>query len=58
MRTVPAMVSEREKRRFRDEAERRAVERMIEEKLKAGNFSLREIRTSAMALPLSGGRGP
>ncbi len=58
MRSLPATVSEREERRLRLEEERRLVERMVEEKLKAGNFSPREILTSAMALPLSGGRGP
>jgi hypothetical protein len=58
MRSLPAPVSEREKRRLRREKERRAVERMVEEKLKAGSFSLGEILTSALALPLSGGRGP
>ena len=31
---------------------------MVEEKLKAGCISLREILTSAMALPLPGGRDP
>jgi hypothetical protein len=55
---LPATVSEGEKSRLRREEERRAVERMVEDKLKAGSFSLREILTSAMALPLSGGRGP
>jgi hypothetical protein len=58
--SLPTTVSEQEKRRLRpeEEEERRAVERMVEEKLRAGNFSLREILTSAMALPPSGGRGP
>jgi hypothetical protein len=57
---LPATVSEQEKWRLRreEEEERRAVERMVEEKLKAGNFSLREILTSAMALPPSCGRDP
>jgi len=55
---LAAAVSKREKRRLRREKERRAVERMVEEKLKAGNFSLSEILTSALVLPLSGGRGP
>jgi hypothetical protein len=60
MRSLSATVSKPERRRLRPEEERRAVERMVEEKLKAGRFSLslREILTSAMALPLSGGRGP
>jgi len=58
MRSSLATVSKREHRRSRLENERRAVERMVEEKLKAGTFSLREILTSAMALPRSGGRGP
>jgi len=53
-----ATVSNQEKRRLRREKERLAVERMVEEKLKAGNFSLSEILTSALVLPLSGGRGP
>ena len=34
------------------------MERMVEDKLKAGNFSLGEILTSALALPPSGGRDP
>jgi len=55
---LPATVSKPEQRRLGPEEERRAVERMVEEKLKAGRFSLREILTSAMALPLSGGGGP
>jgi hypothetical protein len=58
MRSSPATVSKPEQRRLRPEEERRAVERMVEEKLKAGDFSLREILMSALALPLSGGRGP
>jgi hypothetical protein len=60
MRSLPATDSEPERRRLRpeEEEERRAVESMVEEKLKAGTFSLREILTSAMALPRSGGRGP
>jgi hypothetical protein len=60
MGNLAATVSKPEQRRLRreEEDERRAVERMVEEKLKAGNFSLREILTSAMALPRSGGRGP
>jgi hypothetical protein len=56
--SLPATVSQREERQLRCDEERRAVERMVEEKLKAGNFSLREILTTALALPLSGGRGP
>jgi hypothetical protein len=57
---VPMAVSEQKKRRLRraEEEDRRAVERMVEEKLKAGTCSLREILTSAMTLPLAGGRGP
>jgi hypothetical protein len=53
-------VSEQEKERIRraEEEDERAVLRMVEEKLKAGNFSLREILISAMTLPHSGGRGP
>jgi hypothetical protein len=54
---LPTTVSKPEQTRLQLEEERRAVERMVEEKLKAGNFSLREILTSAMALPPSGGRG-
>jgi hypothetical protein len=53
----PATVSKREKRRLREE-ERRAVERMVEDKLSAGSFAPGEILMSALALPLSGGRGP
>jgi len=53
----PATVSKREKRRLREE-ERRAVERMVEDKLSAGDFAPGEILMSALALPLSRGRGP
>jgi len=56
--SLPATASKREQRRLRREKERLAVERIVEEKLKAGNFSLSEILTSALVLPLSGGRGP
>jgi len=55
--SAQAAVSKREERRLL-ERERRALERMVEEKLKAGNFSLREILTSALTLQPSGGRGP
>jgi len=54
---LQATVSKREKRRRR-EKDRRAVERMVEEKLKAGCCSLEEIVMSALALPLSGDSGP
>ncbi len=57
-RSLPATVSKREKRRLRREKERRPVERMVADKLNAGSFSLGEILTSALALPLSCGRGP
>ena len=53
---LPATVSNRQKRRLRCEKERRAVERMVEEKLNAGTFSLGKILTSPLALPLAGGR--
>ena len=58
--SVPMTVSEQEKERLRraEEEDERAVLRMVEEKLKAGNFSLREILISAITLPRSGGRGP
>jgi len=56
--SLPATVSQREESQLREEEERRAVERIVEEKLKAGNFSLREILVSAMTLQPSGGRGP
>jgi len=56
--SLPATVSQREERQVRLDEERRAVEKMVEQKLKAGNFSLREILTSAMTLPLSGGCDP
>jgi len=55
--SAQAAVSKREERRLRQE-ERRAVERMVEEKLIAGNFAPGEILMSAMALRLPGGRGP
>jgi len=53
----PATVAKREKRRLRQE-ERRAVERMVEDKLNAGNLAPGKILMSALALPLSRGRGP
>ncbi|MGO9463539.1 MAG: hypothetical protein ACLQVF_05170, partial [Isosphaeraceae bacterium] len=56
--SLPAAVSQREESQLRDEEERRAVERMVEDKLRHGNFSLAEMFTSALALPHSGGRGP
>jgi len=56
--SLPATVSKREKRRLRREKERRAVERMVRDKLSAGSFAPGEILMSALALPLSGGRGP
>ncbi len=56
--SLPATVSKREKWRLRLEKERRAVERMVEDKLKAGCISLEEILMSALETPLSGGRGP
>jgi len=56
-KSSPATVSEPEKRRLRQE-ERRAVERMVEDKLSAGDFAPGEILMSALALPLSRGRGP
>ncbi len=54
----PVTVSQREQTQFRLEKERRAVERMVEEKLKAGCSSLTEILASALALPRSGSRDP
>jgi len=53
----PANVSKQEMRRLREE-ERRAVERMVEDKLNAGNLAPGEILMSALALPLARGRGP
>jgi hypothetical protein len=55
--SLPATDSKREKRRLRDK-ERRAVERMVEDMLTAGNYAPGEILMSALKLPLSGGRGP
>ncbi len=55
---LPATVSKRQKGRSRREKKRAAAETMVEDKLSAGNFSLGEILTSALALPLPGGRGP
>ena len=34
------------------------MERMVEDKLKAGNFSLGDILTTALAMALPGGHGP
>jgi hypothetical protein len=55
---LSARVSKREKRQLRREKERRAVEMMVEDKLKAGNFSLDDILTTAMTMALPGDRGP
>jgi len=55
---LSATVSKREKRRLLREKERRAVERMVRDKLNARSFAPGEILMSALALPLSGGRGP
>ena len=43
-------LSKREKRRLRLQRERRAVEKMVEEKLKAGNFEPGEILMTAMTM--------
>jgi len=56
--SLPASVSNQQKRRLLREKERRAVERMVRDKLSAGSFGPGEILMSALALPLSGGRGP
>jgi len=56
--SLPATISKREQRRLGPEEERRAVERMVDDKPNAGSFSLEEILMSALKLPLSGGRGP
>ncbi len=56
--SLPAAVSKREKWRLRLEKERRAVERLVADELKAGNSPLAEIFASALALPLADGRGP
>ncbi|MGO9470451.1 MAG: hypothetical protein ACLQVF_40685, partial [Isosphaeraceae bacterium] len=56
--SLPATVSKREQRRLQRKEERQAVEKMVEDMLKAGSFSLAEMFTSALALPHSGGRGP
>jgi len=56
--SLSATVSKREKRRLLREKERRAVERMVRDKLNARSFAPGEILMSALALPLSGGRGP
>ncbi len=56
--SLPTTVSKREQRRLQRKEERQAVEKMVEDMLKAGSFSLAEMFTSALALPHSGGRGP
>ncbi len=56
--SLPATVSRREESQLRDEHERRAVEKMVEDMPTAGNCAPGEILMSALALPLSGGRGP
>jgi len=56
--SLPATVSQGERTRLQLEKERLVIERLVEDKLKAGNLSLREILTCAMTLPPSGGRGP
>jgi len=56
--SLPATVSKREQRRLRREKARREVERTVRDKLTAGSYEPGEILMSALALPLSGGRGP
>jgi len=55
---LPATVSEQEESQLRDEEERRAVERMVEDTLTAGNCAPGEILMSVLKMPLSGGGGP
>ena len=49
-RSSPLTLSKREKRRLRLQRERRAVEKMVAEKLKAGNFEPGEILMTAMTM--------
>jgi len=56
--SLPATASKREQRRLQREKERRAVEKMVDDMLTAGNFAPGEILMSALKLPLSGGGGP
>jgi len=56
--SLPATVPKREQGRLQLEKERRAVERMVEDKLNAGSLAPADILMSALALPLSGGRDP
>jgi len=50
-RSLPASLSKRDKRRLRREQEKRAVERMVDDKLKAGSTSFSEILASVLASP-------
>jgi hypothetical protein len=56
--SLPATDSKWEERRLRLEQEGRAVEKMVEEKLTAGNVAPGEILMSALTMQLPGGRGP
>ncbi len=56
--SLPATVSKREKRRLQRKEERRAIERMVEEKLTSGRYSPGEIVMTALKMPLTGGCGP
>ena len=55
--SLPARLSKRETRRLRRENEGRAVQRMVEEKLKA-RFLASDILMSALTMPLSSGPDP
>ena len=57
-RGSPVTLSKREKRRLRLQRERRLVEKMVEEKLKAGNFAPGEILMSALTMTFPNGRDP
>jgi len=56
--SLPATVSRREQRRLQLQEKRRAVEKMVEDMLTAGNCAPCEILMSVLKMPLSGGFGP
>jgi hypothetical protein len=57
-RSSPVTLSKREKRRLRLREERRLVEKMVAEKLKAGNFAPGEILMTAMTMQFPEDRDP
>jgi len=55
---LPATASKRERRRLQRQEERRAIERMVLEKLTSGSYKPGEILMNVLKMPRSGGGGP